>query len=152
MTRNTFGKDIDMGPRPEGIPDTSTGWDPDGNWRDKDGYWSDGGTDMHQGGTVNGRSKGFRKGWSGGPGSPNTGRIAADLRKALMEVVDAEDIRQIACVLKGKAKSGNLEAIKLLFDRVLGPANALDLIERLEKLETQADVEREIDGAFKLTA
>ena len=42
-------------------------------------------------------------------------------------------------VLKEKALSGDVKAITLLLDRLLGPSVALDVWERLEKLEKLAE-------------
>ena len=48
------------------------------------------------------------------------GRRVTDLRRALLAAVSPEDMRQIAEKLAEMAKSGDLVAAGLLFDRVLG--------------------------------
>jgi hypothetical protein len=68
----------------------------------------------------------FTKGNIGGPGNPFA-RKAAALRTALFEAVTEEDIRFIAAQLVVEARLGDLPAIKLLFQYVLGkPAAAVD--------------------------
>ena len=58
------------------------------------------------------------------------------MRKALYTAITADDIKRIVDTLKAQAIAGDLKAIALLFDRVLGTAQAgIDLLERLEKLE-----------------
>jgi hypothetical protein len=68
----------------------------------------------------------FAKGNVGGPGNPFA-RKAAALRTALIETVTEEDMRFIAEQLVVIARLGDLAAIKLLFQYVLGkPAAAVD--------------------------
>ena len=58
------------------------------------------------------------------------------MRKALYTAITADDIKRIVDTLKAQAIAGDLKAIALLFDRVLGTAQVgIDLLERLEKLE-----------------
>lgn len=72
-------------------------------------------------------------------GNPYT-RKAAAMRKAMYNSVSADDIQQIVGTLKKQAISGNLKAITVLLDRILGTAQTgIDLLERLEKLETMLD-------------
>ncbi len=80
----------------------------------------------------------FQKGNRAGKGNPYIQRVAA-LRKALYECVTPEDMRALIDVLKKKALDGDVKAITLLLDRVLGPSVALDVWERLEKLEKLAE-------------
>jgi hypothetical protein len=61
----------------------------------------------------------FRKGNAGGPGNPFA-RQVAQLRAALINAVTGTDIRQIAEQLLAQARQGNLAAIKLLLQYVLG--------------------------------
>ncbi len=49
-----------------------------------------------------------------------TGRKVTDLRRALLDAVTVEDMAAIAERLIAAAKSGDLDATALLFDRVLG--------------------------------
>jgi hypothetical protein len=66
--------------------------------------------------TVSGQ---FAKGNAGGPGNPH-GKRVADLRAALLEAVTPEDIRAVAHALVRRAKMGEVQAIRELFDRLLG--------------------------------
>ena len=68
----------------------------------------------------------FAKGNLGGPGNPFARKVAA-LRSALIATVTEEDMRFIAEQLIVTARLGDLAAIKLLFQYVLGkPAAAVD--------------------------
>jgi len=81
----------------------------------------------------------FAKGNQAAKGNPYT-RKAAEMRKALYSAVTADDIRQIVETLKAQAIRGDLKAIAILFDRVLGTAQAgIDLMERLEQLENMIE-------------
>ncbi len=80
----------------------------------------------------------FQAGNRAGKGNPYIQRVAT-LRKALYECVTPEDMRALIDVLKKKALDGDVKAITLLLDRVLGPSVALDVWERLEKLEKLAE-------------
>ena len=80
----------------------------------------------------------FQAGNRAGKGNPYIQRVAA-LRKALYECVTPEDMRALIDVLKKKALDGDVKAITLLLDRLLGPSVALDVWERLEKLEKLAE-------------
>ena len=84
----------------------------------------------------------FAPGNKAGKGNPQTRkgnpytRKAAELRRALYSAVTAEDMRRIVETMKRQALAGNLKAIELLLNRVLGTANqGIDLLERLEALE-----------------
>jgi hypothetical protein len=61
----------------------------------------------------------FAKGNAGGPGNPFARRVA-HLRSVLMESVTDEDMRAVVRTLVTLAKAGDVAAIKLLFDRLLG--------------------------------
>lgn len=77
----------------------------------------------------------FTAGNKAAKGNPYTKKAAA-LRKALYNSVTAEDIQQIVDSLKAQAISGDLKAISLLLDRLLGSiATGIDVLERMEKLE-----------------
>ena len=81
----------------------------------------------------------FTKGNKAAAGNPYT-RKAAAMRKALYNAITSEDIKRIVTTLKEQAIAGDLKAIALLFERVLGTAQAgIDLLERLEKLEALID-------------
>lgn len=69
-----------------------------------------------EGRDANGR---FVKGNAGGPGNPFARRVA-QLRAVLMESVTDEDMRDVVQTLVTLAKAGDVAAIKLLFERLLG--------------------------------
>ena len=61
----------------------------------------------------------FTKGNAGGPGNPYGKRVAR-LRSMILEAVSDDDLRAVVAALLERARAGDLAAIKLLFDRVLG--------------------------------
>jgi hypothetical protein len=68
----------------------------------------------------------FTKGNAGGAGNPFARRVAA-LRSVLLECVTDKDMEHVACELVVQAKMGNLAAIKLLLQYVIGkPAATVD--------------------------
>src|SRR5262245_46455806 len=84
----------------------------------------------------------FSKGNKGGPGNPFARKVAA-LRKALVDFVSEDDLKHIVFVLKMKAERGDIAAIKLLFQYVLGkPTEAVDPdrldVDEWQKLQEQA--------------
>lgn len=78
----------------------------------------------------------FTAGNKAAQGNPYS-RKAAAYRQALYSCVTAKDIKDVINELKEQAKAGNLKAIALFLDRLLGTAqnSGLDLLERLEKAE-----------------
>lgn len=77
----------------------------------------------------------FVKGNKAAKGNPYTKKAAA-MRKALYQSVTAADIQAIVDTLKAQARAGDLRAITLLLDRILGPiTTGLDVLERMERLE-----------------
>ena len=77
----------------------------------------------------------FTKGNTAAKGNPYT-KKAAELRRALYSSVTAGDVQSIVDKLKEQAKSGDLKAISLLLDRLLGSiATGIDILERLERVE-----------------
>ncbi len=76
----------------------------------------------------------FLPGNPGGPGNPH-GAAVARFRSALMTAVTEEDLHEIARALVDAAKGGDVTAARLLLDRLLGPAEAIDLLQRVEALE-----------------
>ena len=76
----------------------------------------------------------FTRGNPGGPGNPHAPRVA-QLRAALLEAVTADDVRAVLLALISEAKGGNVQAIRLFLDRVLGQPEAIDVLVRLEELE-----------------
>jgi len=65
---------------------------------------------------------------------PHAARVAR-FRTALMDAITEEDLAEIARALVAAAKGGDVTAARLLLDRVLGPAEAIDLLQRVEALE-----------------
>jgi hypothetical protein len=72
-------------------------------------------------------SKGrFTKGNKGGPGNPFARKVA-ELRAALVNFVTEDDMKHLCFVLKMRAEGGDMVAMKLLFQYVLGkPAETVD--------------------------
>ena len=89
----------------------------------------------------------FVTGNKAGRGRPIGSRVDM-LRRALIEAVTVEDISEIIRGLIEQAKAGNLTAAKIVFDRVLGGAINIDILER-HGLPTMEDSERERDIAEK---
>lgn len=72
---------------------------------------------------VNGR---FRPGNPGGPGNPFARKVAS-LRKALLDSVSEEDLKEIVEILKTEARRGDKGAIRLIFQYCIGkPAQPQD--------------------------
>ena len=73
------------------------------------------------GSNGSGRDSGgrFARGNAGGPGNPYAKRTA-EMKAAFMAAITPKDMGAIGKVLVEKAKGGNLEAMRLLFDRLLG--------------------------------
>ncbi len=69
-----------------------------------------------------------------GSSRPFAMKVSA-LRKALYAAVTPEDVEYIVGELVTAAKLGDIRATTLLLDRLLGPAEAADILERLEALE-----------------
>lgn len=65
---------------------------------------------------ANGR---FGKGNPGGPGNPLTKRVNV-YRKAFLDAVTEEDIKDAALMLVKAAREGDLDAIGMLLDRAIG--------------------------------
>jgi hypothetical protein len=62
----------------------------------------------------------FALGNPGGPGNPHNRRMAR-FRAAMLRTVTVADVEAVVRMLVDKAKGGDLDAAKMLFDRVLGP-------------------------------
>jgi hypothetical protein len=68
----------------------------------------------------------FIPGNKGGPGNPFARKVA-ELRKTLVNFVTEDDMKHIAFVLKMKAEAGDIDAMKLLCQYVIGkPTEAVD--------------------------
>jgi len=76
----------------------------------------------------------FGRGNRYGRGNPLAAKVQK-LRVALVRAVTPDDLQAVARALLTAAKAGDTGAAKLLFDRTLGPAAALDLDLRLRELE-----------------
>lgn len=63
----------------------------------------------------------FVAGWEGGPGNLGSSRVH-DLRAELLSVVDPARMRRIVTKLANLAERGNIDAARLLFDRIWGKA------------------------------
>lgn len=59
----------------------------------------------------------------------------AKLRCARLDAVTEDDIREVLAALIKEAKDGNVQAMKEFFNRTLGQAEAVDLLERISDLE-----------------
>lgn len=79
----------------------------------------------------------FQKGNAGGPGNP-LARKASQLRSMLMRSVTASELRNVVKALVQAAIAGDVQAARVLLDRVLGPPTPLDYEERLAALEQVA--------------
>ncbi len=86
----------------------------------------------------NGRSpKGtFLPGNKAARGNPHARRVAR-LRSALLKAVTPADIRRIVKSLIEAAAAGDTAAAKIVLDRTLGRPDAIDLLSRIEELETE---------------
>ena len=72
----------------------------------------------------------FVQGNAGGPGNPYA-RQVAEHRKALMDAVTPNDVKRVVRVLIDKALSGDIQAARILLDRLLGPPVAADVMARI---------------------
>ena len=80
---------------------------------------------------------------SGGQGAATSSlspaaKTVKDLRQAMLDAVTEGDVRDAIQRLAWEAKGGNIQAARELLQRVLGPAEAVDLQERIEALEAVA--------------
>ena len=80
-----------------------------------------------------------------GRGNPEAARVHA-IRKRLLSSVKLRDIERVVKKLVRMAKGGNLHAMELLFDRLLGKPVEADLIERIAVLERTVDVDAGEEG------
>jgi len=76
----------------------------------------------------------FVKGNGGGPGNPLAAHVAA-LRRALLDAVSPQALKDVVKALLSAAKAGDVGAAKLLLTYTLGRPQEPDLLERLEQLE-----------------
>ena len=73
-------------------------------------------------------------------GNPLARRIG-QLRSALVGAVTVEDMVAIARKLVEQARGGDVLAMRLLLERTIGKPVELDVIERLEQLESALEVD-----------
>jgi hypothetical protein len=71
-------------------------------------------------------------------GNPHARRVAR-LRSALFAAVTPSDLRDVLAGLLTQAKAGDVASIKELLQRLLGPRESIDLLERLDALEAKLD-------------
>ena len=90
-------------------------------------------TNGNNGRDANGR---WAKGNGGGPGNPLAKKVQA-IRVALVGAITAADIQAVVQKLIEKAKGGDVASAKIIFERAVGPAEALDLDLRLTELENR---------------
>lgn len=91
---------------------------------------------------ANGR---FTPGNAGGPGNPFARQVAA-LRRALVETLTPDDMREITFALTLRAKGGNVSAAKLLFQYALGKPLASTHPDRLDADEVEAFKANAVNG------
>lgn len=87
---------------------------------------------------ANGRSTGgrFAAGNKLAKGNPHAKRVAR-LRSALLKAVSPADLRDVITALLTAAKGGDVAAARELLQRLLGPTESIDLLDRLHVLEQQ---------------
>ena len=88
-------------------------------------------TDVDGGRGVRGR---FAKGNRFSRGNPHASKVQK-LRSALYEAVSCEDLQSVVQEVVKAARGGDIQACRLLFDRLLGQVTAADFEERLFELE-----------------
>lgn len=80
---------------------------------------------------VHGR---FAPGNRAGQGNPFAKRVA-ELRSAFYEAVSREDLAAVVRALVEKARAGDVPAAREVLERLLGKAEAIDVLARVEELE-----------------
>ncbi|MFO0899309.1 MAG: hypothetical protein U0836_17940 [Pirellulales bacterium] len=75
----------------------------------------------------------FAKGNPGGPGNPHSRKVHV-LRSAFLKAIKPSDLREVTEKLVELAKSGDLDAMTLLYERVFGKP-----IQRDEELQSIID-------------
>ena len=75
-----------------------------------------------------------------GKGNPLAARVQ-QLRFAVVEAVSPEAVKRIILKLIELAEQGDVQAAKVVLERVLGQPVAADLLERLEALEQSVGLE-----------
>lgn len=78
-------------------------------------------------------------------GNPFAKRVAR-LRSALFKAVSPNDLHDVLAALLMQAKAGDVASIKELLQRLLGPPEGVDLMERLDALEAKIEQLNENKG------
>lgn len=87
----------------------------------------------------------FTPGNKAARGNPYARRVA-QLRSALLRAVSADDVQAVARKLVEQAKAGDVQAARVLLDRLFGPAVPLDFVERLSEIEKALEEVRKCGG------
>jgi hypothetical protein len=69
-----------------------------------------------------------------GRSNPHAARVA-ELRAAFVSSVTEEDVREVLAALIHEARSGNVPAMREFFNRILGQAEAADVLARMGEIE-----------------
>ncbi len=121
----------------EGVPDTvdQVTLPPDDKPRDRLGQFATRKNDgwNRQGGGKFGPGNQGPKRFDGGP----IVRKVQTLRTVMIGCVGAKDVIEVMAALVEKAKAGDIAAIKEFLLRTFGPADAMDLLLRLDELERE---------------
>lgn len=86
----------------------------------------------------------FQKGNKEGKGNPYS-KAVNRFRTALFGAVTPEDFTKIVETLKEQALSGDLKAITILLDRLLGAPVTIDVMERLAGNNGQPEEQKIVD-------
>jgi hypothetical protein len=78
----------------------------------------------------------FAKGWRGGPGNP-FGRQVAAYRRAFLDAVGEDGIKQLAAKLHARALAGDVDAAKVVLSYTLGKPDAAASPDRVDLAEWQ---------------
>lgn len=124
-------------PSTEGVPDSvdQVTLPPDDKPRDRLGQFATRKNDgwNRQGGGKFGPGNQGPKRFDGGP----IVRKVQTLRTVMIGCVGAKDVIEVMAALVEKAKAGDIAAIKEFLLRTFGPADAMDLLLRLDELERE---------------
>ena len=102
-------------------------------------------TPSHAAANGRGRNGKFGPGNKYGKGNPFAKRVAR-LRSTLFKAVSPADLQEVLAALVRQAKAGDVTSIKEVLQRLLGPPEAVDLIERLDALESKIEQLNESKG------
>ena len=80
----------------------------------------------------------FTRGNRHGKGNPHHSRVAL-LRSTLLESVSSQDVEDVIRMMVERAKEGDIPAAKEVLQRCLGPAQAMDVLERLAAIEERLE-------------